>query len=336
MKLETQLLRQARRNYNVPMLRRGLLLLLLLTASVVLAGNLSRLILKDGSYQSITKYEMKGDRVHYYSAERNQWEDVPSELVDWDATKKYESTHKAQSDTDAANAKEQAEDAEERVDPKDAKTPVVATNVRLPEGGGVFAVDEYRGAPQLIRLAQSTSQTDQHTGAYILLKTVDPLASQRTTIELPGPHSRLQLHTKHPVFYLNIDTDTDTSVDRKVDAERASSDAYLFEIVKLGGGRNSRRLATTYSAGGQDSTDTAKVMPSIGQLTPGNIWVKVDPKQDLEPGEYAIVVALGQDKINSFVWDFGINPSAGPNPTVASGDKKPATDEADTQKRMKD
>ncbi len=316
------------------MLRRGLLLLLLFTASIVVADNVTRLILKDGSYQSITKYEMKGDRVHYYSAERNQWEDVPSQLVDWDATKKYESARKAQAD--AANAKEQAEEAEERIDPKDAKTPVVAANLRLPEGGGVFAVDEYHGAPQLVRLTQSTSQTDEHKGAYILLKTVDPVAAQRTTIELPGQHAKLQFHTRHPVFYLNIDTDADTSVDRKVDAERASSDAYLFEIIKLGGGRNSRRLATTYSSGGQDDTDTAKVVPSIGQLTPGNIWVKVDPKQDLDNGEYAIVVALGEDKINSFVWDFGINPNAGPNPTVGNGDKKPATDDADTQKRMKD
>lgn len=58
--------------------------------SAVSAQNTTRrIILKDGSYQVVTKYEIQGDRVHYFSAERNEWEDVPDALVDWKVTANY-------------------------------------------------------------------------------------------------------------------------------------------------------------------------------------------------------------------------------------------------------
>ena len=43
-----------------------------------------RLILKDGNYQMVRKYEVAGDRVRYLSLERNEWEELPYDLVDWD------------------------------------------------------------------------------------------------------------------------------------------------------------------------------------------------------------------------------------------------------------
>src|SRR6266566_8631619 len=80
-----------------------------------------RLILKDGSYQLATKWETKADRVRYFSAERNEWEEVPDSLVDWDATNKYEKDRAAGKPAPEAVVLDKELEAERQAD--EAKSP---------------------------------------------------------------------------------------------------------------------------------------------------------------------------------------------------------------------
>jgi len=59
----------------------------LTTYSIAQVGK--RLILKDGTWQGITQYEVRGDRARYFSSQRGEWEEVPTQLVDWKATEEW-------------------------------------------------------------------------------------------------------------------------------------------------------------------------------------------------------------------------------------------------------
>src|ERR1700746_1583586 len=82
-----------------------------------------RLILKDGSYQSVNKYEVKGDRVRYLSAERGEWEELPKSMVDWPATEKYAKDRASGASTPEAVALDKEREAERQAE--EARSPHV-------------------------------------------------------------------------------------------------------------------------------------------------------------------------------------------------------------------
>src|SRR5438477_5218893 len=163
-----------------------------------------RLILKDGSFQPAVRWEIKGDRVRYYSAERFEWEELPKSLVDWSATDKYNKdiVTGAAEERQKLSAEEQAERKKE-----EARTLLVAPGVRLPDNEGVYLLDQYNGRPELVEIVQNGGELNKNMTKNILRAALNPLASAKQTIEVKGARARIQAHQVTPVLYLNIAKD---------------------------------------------------------------------------------------------------------------------------------
>ena len=304
-----------------------------------------RLILNDGSYQSVTKYEIQGDRIRYFSAERGEWEEIPKALIDWDATDKFEQGR--QEGKLAPEAVELDKELEAERTAERARSPQVAPGLRLPDEGGIFLLDTFENQAQLAELQQSGGDLDKNTKSNILRAVINPLAGAKQTIELPGAHAKIQSHTAIPSFYIDIDSTTVASLSNKnqgapATAPTGSSPPLVpserFKIIRIdvkGGKRiaGAVKIAVT----GKMKTDERLVAATAATMIGG--WVKLTPTEPLTAGEYAVAEMMGKEGMNIYVWDFGVNPSAPanaftwkPEPTEA----QPKTDQpADLKKREK-
>jgi hypothetical protein len=283
-----------------------------------------RLILKDGSYQLVGKYEVKGDRVHYYSTEREDWEEVPSSLVDWPATEKYEKDRAAGVSVPEAAEIDKEVAAEQKVE--EAKTPQVAPGLRLPDDGGVYMLETWQDQPELVMMQQSGGEVNKNTKGNIFRAAVNPIATAKQTIELDGLHAKIQSHVSMPTIYVNAsqqDQDDAASPAQPQQAQQPQLPFDRFKIVRMQT-KNDKRVVGDIKVAvyGKVSQEQKLVATNSRQLSGG--WVMITPREALQPGEYAVVESLGKEGINLYVWDFGVNPAAAANQFVIKPDQKPA------------
>jgi hypothetical protein len=294
----------------------GVAFFLALATSVPAQELAKRLILTDGTYQLATKWEIKGERVRYLSAERNEWEEVPKAMVDWAATDKYEKDRAAGKPAPEAVALDKELEAERQAD--EARSPHVAPGLRLPDDGGIILLDTFQTQPQLVELQQSSGELNRNMKGNILRATINPIAKNKQIIELPGLHAKIQAHVTVPAIYVNLDQqdqlDKATQIAEKTKEEQLPWDR--FRIVRLQSNNKDKRIVGDIKIAiyGKVTQEQKLVLTTSTKLTGG--WVKVTPSSDLEPGEYALIELLGKDGMNLYVWDFGVNPSAGANPTA--------------------
>ncbi len=261
-----------------------------------------RLILKDGSYQSVVKYEIQGDRVHYLSAERFEWEDIPSALIDWDATKKYEAD--LSSGKLVRKVEETPEEREER-EKEDANSPEIAPGLRLPGSGGVFLFNEFQGKPELAEIVQNGSELNKNAKKSTLRAAINPLSTARQNFEIKGEHAQIQSHVSRPTIYIDIDEGPESN---------AIAPGERFRLVRADAKNGVRVIGNVkVSLSGKVSQQT-NFMPATVEKVGTGEWMKLVPSGELPAGEYAVVEMLGAQEMNLYVWDFGVNPKAGANP----------------------
>lgn len=291
--------------------------LVILGAVPARAESTKRLILKDGSYQAVTKYEVQGDRVRYRSADREEWEEIPKELIDWKATDDFNAGRSKAAESPEAVALDK--EAEADLKAEEARTPEVAPGLRLPDGGGVLLLDSYKGDPQLVEIAQNGGELNRNLGTNILRGAINPVAGQKQSVELEGTVAAIQAHSSKPVIFISPPPDDPTSdagaaVKAKHEAPQpdAAQSPQRYRIVRTEVKKEVRVVGVVKVAITGKVSQQNKFVETSNEAMPGG-WVRITPVKDLEPGEYAVVEMLGNAGMNLFVWDFGVNPKAPAN-----------------------
>ena len=315
------------------LIARSFFIVLLLLLSFASAPHASaqvthqRLVLKDGTYQVVTKYERVGDRVRYYSSERAQWEEIPAELVDFAATETWAKQHTPGAQPSAPSIPEAAEiDKEEQQER--ARTPDIAPGLRLPDEDGVWALDSFHDQPELVAVIQNTGNVNHEAGHNVLRAALNPAGALQQIITIDGFESKIRLHVNEPALYVSVTAADDHAVAAEsavtVETHGAGlpkdNDAYSsahsqYVIVRLRGNfkKNDRVVTGIKLSAGGKLAESDDVIPTTLQMLPGDRWMKLMPHTPLTIGDYALMEVLSTGQVNLSVWDFRVDPQGPEN-----------------------
>jgi hypothetical protein len=277
-----------------------------------------KLILKDGSFQLVREYQQKDDRVRYYSIERSAWEEIPTSLVDWDATRKaeVEDARRKQEQVEKLRATEAAERT--MVVDVDVDASIqVAPGLFLPPGEGLFAVD----GKIVVPLSQVPADIKLDKGRLLTQIIVPvPVVPSRHKVQIKGNRAEVRLLSTQPEFYLRLGPPDaeDSKASSKDSRPSISSRDPELELIRAelkGGSREIESVSTNVA--GQNRENRKAISLLRWEVAKGVYRLTIS--EPLQPGEYVLAEVLPEG-INLYVWDFGIDsPRAAPRaPAKAS------------------
>lgn len=249
-----------------------------------------KLILKNGTYQLVREYQIAGDRVRYYSIDSGQWEEMPTSLVDWDATRKDAESEAKQDQATLEKVHEQ--ELARQVMPLDIDASLeAAPGVFLPPGEGLFVFDGKNVKP----LSQALANSNFSKGRILEQVLVPvPVVPSRHTISLPGARAKLRVTNSQPEFYM-----------RTADAREPEMELIRVKVVH-GDERQIENIDTTVFKESFEKKNALSMQR--WQLAIGVYRFTLG--QSLTPGEYVLAERVRGEGMALYVWDFGVDAGA--------------------------
>ena len=258
------------------------LCLLVLAAVICFAGTV-KLFLKDGSYHLVREYHVEGDRVRFFSSERDEWEEMPTDLVD---LQKTESISKQNADEDL---KEQREEDAEAQALREVKREIASVPL---DGGAYYRVnDQVKG----LEPAHYDVITDKRRAAIKLLSPI-PIIPGKASVVIKGEHSAFVVHDDRPTFYFRPEKEE------------------TFTIISVEPKKGMRIVENVSIIPAVNTAVEDRRIIKVFQLQLADNLYKVWPEKPIPPGEYAIAEYTEsdthtKDDLGLLVWDFAYQPA---------------------------
>ena len=247
----------------------------------------TRLYLKDGNYLLVREYKVLNGRVSYWSVERGAWEEIPAELVDWDATHRGEAEEverKKQIDQKLQEIKEHERAVSLTVD----TSIEVAPGVFLPDAPGFYIVAN----GTVTSLAQDLA--DSHLSMkrmFVQVITPIPVVPSKRDVNLKGEHAKMRIRDSQPEFYFRT-------------ADQREPALILVRAHVHSGSRHITELNTNIA----HETRSKETRIPISDWVVAQGTFRYTLGQKLEPGEYAFVESVPDQGMDLYLWDFGVDP----------------------------
>jgi len=222
----------------------------------------------------VKQYQVQPDRIHFYSVERSQWEDIPLDMVDLKRT-----------ETEATDRKTKlAEESKAIAEEEKLERDIAKEVSRIPQDPGVYWVEGKE--TKVLKLAETTVHSNKGRSVLKRLSPI-PIVTGKATLELQGAHSQNIFTDPEQEFYIQL-----------AEAER-------FGIAKLTVKGAIRIVENVTFVPITNEVVEEPTMVDILRKQMAEGLYKIWPKEKLPPGEYA-VVEYAEGKLNMQIWDFAI------------------------------